>query len=234
MRLLILQHAATEHAGRFRQMLAREGISTTALVVPDITDWPTLDTFDALWVLGGAAQVWQSDLYPWLAPEIAFIRTAIDAQKPYFGICLGHQLLAVAMGGTVGLAQQAEIGILPFDLSDPALKGALPDSVAVQWHAAEVRTLPDGFHTIASSPNCAVQAMRGSGAALSVQFHPEIDSAAFADWMSGPGARDDLCSALGTDAEARFLADINENEDRLARLAQALLGNWLADARAAL
>lgn len=235
MRLLILQHARTEHAGRFRKMLARENIPVTALVVPEITNWPAPETFDALWVLGGAAQVWEQDRYPWLAPETAFIRAALDAGKPYFGICLGHQLLAVAMGGAVGPAQAPEIGILPFTPSDdPAFADAPPAPVAVHWHSAEVTRLPAGFHAVARSPACAVQAMRGPGATLSVQFHPEIDRATYDDWMSGPGARDDLCAALGAEAEHSFPADISAQEDKLDRLARSLLKNWLSDARAAI
>ena len=65
----------------------------------------TLAATDMIVALGGAQQVWEEDRHPWLKDEKAIIKDWVGVQgKPYVGLCLGHQLLADAMGGKVGMA----------------------------------------------------------------------------------------------------------------------------------
>ena len=66
---------------------------------------PSLAPYDFLFVLGGSQDTWQEDEHPWLKDEKEAIREwVMDRAKPYFGVCLGHQLLAAALGGEVALA----------------------------------------------------------------------------------------------------------------------------------
>ena len=82
---------------------------------------PDLAAFDALWVMGGPMDVWQEAEHPWLKAEKAVIREAvIDRAMPYLGICLGHQLLADALGGVVRPMPEPEIGPFEIELSDAA------------------------------------------------------------------------------------------------------------------
>ena len=94
--------------------------------MPEATRLPALDTFDALWVLGGVMQVWETDKYPWFVDELDLIRRAVEAGKPYFGICFGHQLLAAALGGEVGPAEVAEFGVIPVRRSGPQARWRCP------------------------------------------------------------------------------------------------------------
>jgi GMP synthase-like glutamine amidotransferase len=114
-----------------------------------------------------------------------------DRAKPYFGICLGHQLLATALGGEVGLATQREVGVFNVSLTDDGKShgnfAGLPLSMKVmQWHEAEVKRAPQGSQILASSATTAVQALAIDGHALSTQFHCEFTPQTVEGWSSLP------------------------------------------------
>ena len=99
MHILVLQHANDEHPGIFRKFLMEDGHTWEAVELDEGEDLPALDSYDALWVMGGPMDVWEEQKYPWLREEKKFIKTAVKEKGlPYFGICLGHQLLADALG----------------------------------------------------------------------------------------------------------------------------------------
>ena len=74
--------------------------------------------FDAMWVMGGPMNVWEEDRYPWLIKEKLFIKNwVLKLEKPFFGICLGHQLLGDALGASVIKSKKPEIGFKKISLS---------------------------------------------------------------------------------------------------------------------
>jgi GMP synthase-like glutamine amidotransferase len=64
----------------------------------------------AVVALGGHQGAYETDKYPFLQQEIDYLRAATQAGVPVLGICLGCQLLAVAMGGKGYKAGHSEIG----------------------------------------------------------------------------------------------------------------------------
>mgnify|MGYP001400731527 CR=1 FL=1 len=103
MRILVLQHARIEHPGVFGKFLEEDGHTWQAVHLDEGEKLPSIEGFDALWVMGGPMDVWEEDFYPWLKEEKEFIRYSVMTKgMPYFGLCLGHQLLAEALGGKGG------------------------------------------------------------------------------------------------------------------------------------
>lgn len=130
----------------------------------------------ALIPLGGHMNATEDHLHPWLAPERALLKDAIDRDIPIFAICLGTQLLAVAGGGRVEKAEAGEVGIYTInrlDVSDPIFN--FESAPAAQWHEDQVTVLPAGATLLASSELCENQIYRLGSNSYGVQFHPEID-----------------------------------------------------------
>ena len=161
MKILVLQHAAVEHPGIFREFLAEDGHVYDAIELDEGEPLPELDGYEALWVMGGPMDTWQEDAHPWLKDEKAFIREAVaERGLPYLGLCLGHQLLADALGGEVGPSDTPEIGVMDVQLTEVGASGVIFDGLperfpCLQWHSAEVKKMPAGASCLATSPDCA-------------------------------------------------------------------------------
>ena len=227
-KVLVFQHIAIEHPGVLRDFLREDGIEWTAIELDEGKSIPDLGAYDALWVMGGPMDVWEDDAYPWLEPERAAIREAVVERKmPFFGFCLGHQLLAQALGGEVGPATVPEIGILEVELTGAGRTSSifqgLPETHAcLQWHGAEVLKAPPGARTLAASRDCAVQALGFADHAFSIQYHVEITGETVRSWGAVPEYKQALERAMGDSALAAFeadaaahMADFNRNARRI-------------------
>ena len=205
-RALVIQHMDHDHPGRFLDWFAEDGILPEFVRVFDGQQIPSLAKFDLMFVLGGSQDTWQEAQYPHLTMEKAAIRELVwERAKPYFGVCLGHQLLASALGGEVALASKSEVGVFDVELAEsPFFSGLAPQQKVMQWHHAEVKRLPQNAELLASSKDCAVQAMAIDGHALSTQFHCEFSPQTVAGWASLPSYVATLERANGPQAYERL------------------------------
>jgi GMP synthase-like glutamine amidotransferase len=204
---LVFQHVDVEHPGIFRRFWTEAGVRWTTIELDAGEPIPTnLSAYEALVVMGGPMDVWQTQEHPWLIPEIAAIRQfVVELGKPYLGVCLGHQLLAAALGGHVGLAAEAEVGpcavrLTGHHMADPLLQGFPSPLTTFQWHGAEVKSVPADAVVLAETGACPIQAFRWGPHAFGLQFHAEITEETVADWGRIPAYRASLEAALGPGA----------------------------------
>jgi GMP synthase-like glutamine amidotransferase len=157
--------------------------------VPGAAPPPSTEAFDALMVFGGSMHVDQNDGHPWLDPEKAFLRDALERGVPILGVCLGSQLLAEAAGAQPHRIPEPEIGWYDIEITDAGaadpLLGPLAPSVELfEWHHY-VAPLPPGAVELARTPVC-VQAFRIEGKpAGGLQFHAEVTRENLFSWLDG-------------------------------------------------
>lgn len=192
MRVHWLQHAPEDDLGCIAPWLAARGhaVSRTRLYAGDAL--PSPRDFDALLVMGGAMNVDEQALHPWLVDEKAFLRELLHAgEQRVLGICLGAQLIAEQLGAKVGRNRETEIGWFDVELTDAGraytpLSDWPARSAFFHWHG-DAFELPAGATRLAYSAACDQQAFSfGDGRVLCLQFHPEVTSASVRVWLEHP------------------------------------------------
>ncbi len=233
MRLLVFQHIECEHPGILRRFLGDDNIEWTAIELDKGEPIPDLEAFDLLWVMGGPMDVWDVDEHPWLIEEKKAIRQWVnDLQRPYLGLCLGHQLLADALGGTCGPQRPPEIGVMEVELTpqgvaDPIFHNMPNTQKCLQWHSVCVAQMPDNAVVLASSDVCRVQAMRVGQWAWSMQYHVELEPDTVSNWGEIPAYRAALEASLGSSALQAIKTECDREMDGFLVNARQLYDNFM-------
>lgn len=173
-----LQHVPFEGLGSIQAWLDQHGCHVTSTALYRAAALPEPDSFDWLIVMGGPMGVDDTDDYPWLSDELQFIRRSIEAGRIVLGICLGAQLIAKALGGTVSRNPDKEIGWFPV-YKDPSLEPhplsrLFPDQITTfHWHG-DTFSLPGNALRLAGSDACRNQGFVYQQRVLALQFHPEM------------------------------------------------------------
>jgi GMP synthase-like glutamine amidotransferase len=194
---LVIQHVAPEGAFAIADALESAGIAITTCRIFAGDALPAdVSGLDGLVVMGGPMSANRDDGFASRPVELARIGEAVAAGIPTLGICLGAQLLCVAVGAPVRPgAAGPEIGWGPVELtdecaSDPLLADLPARLEVLQWHG-DTFELPAGAIRLAGNAAYANQAFRIGPAAWGLQFHVEVDAEAVAGFLD----------AFGEDAE---------------------------------
>src|SRR3984957_14489743 len=181
--LLALRHIAFEDLGGFEAPLRDAGY---AIRYCDMGLESPGGDFDLLAVLGGPIGAYEDDLYPFLNDELALISSALKAEKPVLGICLGAQLMARALGAKVYPGPAKELGWKKLSLSSDGEKllAPLEGLPVLHWHG-DTFDLPAGAINLAATDICKQQAFAVGRKALAFQFHPEAQQTGFERWLIG-------------------------------------------------
>jgi GMP synthase (glutamine-hydrolysing) len=217
-RVLVVEHQESCPPALVGEWLVEAGC-TLEVCRPYVGDaLPALTSYDGVLVLGGEMGANDDDAHAWLAPLKAGIRDAVAAGTPLLGICLGHQLVAAALGGVVERNPRGQtVGRQPVgwteDASSDDLVGDRPTAErAIHWNHDVVTGVPEGAVVLARTPGGEVQVARFARRAWGIQAHPEAHVGIIRRWVEN-----DRADEVGSDVdEERVLAAIEEAAPALA------------------
>jgi GMP synthase-like glutamine amidotransferase len=231
MNVLVLQHIACEPPAVYEDVLLERRASIHRVELDEGERLPDRREFDAIVAMGGPMSVNDDEELPWLRAEKALIKEAVHAGTPFFGACLGVQLLAASLGGRVAPGRAPEVGLLPVFLTDAAATDPvfadLPrELLTLQWHG-DTFSLPAGAVLLASSPAYRNQAFRFGRSAYGVQFHLELSREMAEEWTRVPAYAEALAGVLGPGSETVLVDELAAHAEELRAHGRRMFERWL-------
>ncbi len=196
MSVLILKNVPSEGPGTIEDFLREKAIHYR-IVDCQKEGVPGIQDVDALVMLGGPMSVNEEDVYPFLRTEIELARNFIAEGKKVFGICLGAQIMAKALGAPVYKGREPEVGWYDIELTEEGIRDPLVKKLAVHpragdfwkrfrvfhWHG-ETFDIPAGAVRLAKSEMYPNQAFRYGDKAYAFQFHIEVKKEMIYEWLN--------------------------------------------------
>ena len=231
MNVLVLQHIACEPTALYGEVMAERGVEVVRVQLDRGERLPDRREFDAIVAMGGPMSVNDDAEPPWLTAEKQAIADAVRAGVPYWGSCLGVQLLAAALGARVYPGTQPEVGVLPVTLtdegqSDPVFAGLPAEFMTLQWHG-DTFDVPEGGVLLASSPTFPNQAFRVGRTAYGVQFHVEVTEQMAREWAEVPAYAEYADRVLGAGGIDRLMADFDAARERMLDVGRRMFERWV-------
>jgi GMP synthase (glutamine-hydrolysing) len=221
-RLLVVQHEDDCPPAWFGEWAEGSGLELDVRTPYRSNDLPSgVEDVAGLLVMGGEMGAYDDEKCRWLARTRDLIAAAVCAEVPTLGICLGHQLMTVATGGSVVVNPQGRaLGVTAVERTEAArhdlLFSVVPDdAVAVQWNNDVAARLPEDGIVLARDPRGDIQAARFGTRAWGVQFHPEVNTKIFQQWVDADPGGKGSPAGRGAPQSADVVSDIRVAESRL-------------------
>ena len=184
-RFIVFQHSPLDCVGKLLSNFA-----TKKNIQLDIIEiWhqpiPPLTPYDGLIVLDGSPNINQENHYPFLRSEKKAIRDSINEDRPYLGFCLGHQLLADALGARINNNYRASLGVIRGYLTHHGrhhqiFAGFDKTMPLFKWHTQTIcEPLPRNLRILTTSADCQVEA-------ISVKDRPHLIGLQFDNHVADP------------------------------------------------
>lgn len=225
----IFRHVTHEGPGYLADFLDRHDVPWQLVRIDRdeaVPDDATL--FSGLVFMGGPMSV--NDNLPWIGRELHLIRHAVECDIPVMGHCLGGQLLARALGGTITKNAVKEIGwgeitALTGETAVDWL-GEMRKFNGFHWHG-ETFSLPSGAVRLLSSRYCENQGFV-LGKHLGMQCHVEMSADMIREWCEH-GANELAASAdsPGVQPAAAMQTEMQTRLMQLHAAADRLYARWL-------
>jgi len=180
---LFVKHSENWNIDRCTCWMSSSGLGVDWCYPVSGDAFPDPSQYKGIVVFGGANSANDCSEHDWVKRELTFIEQCLAQDVPFFGICLGAQMLARVLGATVRPHGSAcrEVGfheVLPTEEGQDFLKKPL---TVMQWHS-EGFDLPSGSRRIATGNDFPNQGFALSDTTLGVQFHPEVNPEVLAIW----------------------------------------------------
>jgi GMP synthase-like glutamine amidotransferase len=224
----ILRFSPTEGPAYFADWLEAHGVPWTLVPIDagaGVPDDPR--AFAGIGMMGGPMSV--NDPLSWIEPLCGMLRTAVAADVPVIGHCLGGQLLARALGAPVARSPNPEVGW-------GEVEAAAPDAAAewfggrtrmqtFQWHY-ESFALPDGATRVLTNRHNANQAYVLGDRHVGLQCHFEMTPALVASWLETGAKELPAASIRAVQSAADIAADLDARIAALHAVADDLYARW--------
>ncbi len=202
-RVLILQHAWECPPATLGEILEKFAIPYDTVNVEKAT-LPALTAYDAVIALGGPQHVYEIDTYPYFVQEKEFIRSAVEQDIPFLGICLGGQLLAAALGGMVSHHTVTEVGFYDVQFTeagqqDPLFTGLPGYQKVFHWHE-DAFEIPPGVYCWQQTETTRNQAFRYGSSRLWFTISYRTQFRVVRSMVGKPEFKQEIIATVGIDA----------------------------------
>jgi GMP synthase-like glutamine amidotransferase len=183
MGLLVCDHVLPEFrgvAGDYPDMFDRlfDRYPGIELVAYDLSSgqFPiSLDECDAWLTTGSKRSVYEDE--PWIVDFAELVRRIASEDRPFVGICFGHQMIAHALGGAVRRSERGwGVGVKVVDVfgEEPWMVGDAESYAVLNSHADQVTEIPPNAAVLGGNDHCPISLMRVGDRMLGIQGHPEF------------------------------------------------------------
>jgi GMP synthase-like glutamine amidotransferase len=224
----IFRMSSTEGPGYFATYLERHSIPWKLVTVDAGQPVPRdARKYSGLVFMGGPMSV--NDELPWINPLLELIRDGVRKDVPLLGHCLGGQLIAKALGGTVRANPVKEIGwgevrVTPNEVAREWF-GDVQAFETFQWHG-ETFTIPPGATRVMENTHCANQGY-ALGKHFGMQCHVEMTEELINSWLaSGADEMKASCASPAVQDVAEIHREMRERLGRLNEVANRIYDRW--------